>query len=278
MAIAIVFLDNKSYGANELNAIGDDLMALESTTFTDGVDYGVEDLNEITANLINKGVFKSVESGCLPAVIDTNVKIQSGLVVFGNGAKARIDTDGVVLPFTAGIVNYVYLICDTTTNTVEAKCETTEPTTGDFVMIGEVSSAGVMTDKRQFAYMKNASVLPNILNSYNVNLTWTDTLGSFKEVYSIDVGVGYRFVRVISTKYSKGSYGYFIILYDFGANNHFGIWQRNTNGDMSVSKNGEITIGTNAYLKLSYDQGIIRFLVKDTSNNSGTHAISVEVI
>ena len=135
-------------------------MALTSTTFADGVDYGVDELNDITGNLINKGVFKGEGSGCIPIVSSGGVKIQSGLVVFGSGVKARIDTDGVTLPFAVGVTNYVYLVCDTATNTVEAKCETVEPVTGDFV-IGEVSAAGVAVDKRQFAHMKNASVLPN---------------------------------------------------------------------------------------------------------------------
>lgn len=259
---------DSEYSGKVLNEIGGDLMAQALTTDFAAGTYGVNALNGITADLINKGIFKNTGDGCAPELVGGSVKIKSGLAVFSNGIKARIDSNGEILPFTAGVVNYVYLLCDMATNKVEAKCEATSPTTGDYIMVAEISAAGVLTDKRQYALMKNASVLPNLYSSpldvsfvSQFNMSWV-------KVHEVFVGTGYRFARI--NAYNVNNIYYLFGLFDFNTNMNFGIYQRTSSGTkypwdsiQEPDKGVLVSKGPDGpdlvYLKLVYNNGFIEF-------------------
>lgn len=153
------FAPNTSYGAEALNAIGGDFMAVANTSFVDGETYGVADLNEIRADLVTAGVAKGVGQACAVSVANGLIKVSSGRVYFANGIRAVIDDDGLSVAYTAGASGYVWLKYDATTCLVELQFTAAAPS-GMYVSLATVAG-GAATDCREYCCMKNASLLPN---------------------------------------------------------------------------------------------------------------------
>ena len=109
---------------------------------------------------MGKGVL-NVGSKCAVTVdIDgTKVRIGDGVIVFDSGVKIKV-TGYEELDIIGGVKNYVYAVYDASENKAYLNVSDVVPS-GDFVLLAEISAAGVVTDKRDWAMMKNGSVLPN---------------------------------------------------------------------------------------------------------------------
>jgi len=181
------FLKNQTITADELNTLGYNLANTAITTFTDGTLYGVSDLNEITEHLINKGIKKGYNNECAVILTDTGVYIDSGLVFFECGATMEIDDYGINLEFEdSTATQYVYLFFDVTNNVGGARC-TTELPNSDYVMLAKITDGAIDSTIRDVAYMKNASVLPNVYNTASVKVYSQNGY-----VTKVDVGAGYK--------------------------------------------------------------------------------------
>lgn len=156
MGYSACYLDNKTYGAEDLNRTVSQLVTEGvADPFTDGLPYNVTKLNDVIYSVSSDGVVPDGVS-TLKCTINTSAKtvtIAPGTAFFQNGSVITVDVDGVVLPYTAGTVNYVYVQADESLNVISPACSTTAPS-GDYVMLAEISAAGVLTDKRKYAQGK----------------------------------------------------------------------------------------------------------------------------
>lgn len=231
------FLKNQSITADELNTLGYNLANTAITTFTDGTLYGVSDLNAITEQLINKGIKKGYNNECAVILTDTGVYIDSGLAFFECGATMEIDDYGISLAFEdSTATQYVYLFFDVTNNVGGAKC-TTELPEGDYVMLAKIANGAIDSTIRDVAYMKNASVLPNVYNSASINI-----VAQKGYVAKANVGAGYKKFLLITNEQ-------FLFL-NFENDKYYSL----RNNDDNVL-NGDISTGT-VYLKVGSSTSI----------------------
>ena len=130
--------------------------------------FGADELNGITASLVTKGILQSGDM-CRPVQANGKVNIQTGIIVFANGAKKKI-TEIVSVDCING--TYIYALNNQSMGTCEIAVSETAPTEGDFVKLASVSSAGALTDLREISTAKVA------LKTGNNYFTVSGTVGN----------------------------------------------------------------------------------------------------
>lgn len=174
MAYTGGFYDNATYGADDVNGIIKKMstqgISVEfEDILNDGVSYTPSDLNDLFEAIVSDGVTKD---SCKVVMSGGNAKVMAGTIIFSNGSFLTVDNEGVTLPVTAGVKNYVYAYADMSLNNSYIKCETAAPT-GDYVMLAEVEN-GTVTDKRKFAASKFVAGY-NMHETFTVNKSYTVT-------------------------------------------------------------------------------------------------------
>lgn len=176
MAYTGGFYDNATYGADDVNGIIKKMstqgISVEfEDILNDGVSYTPSDLNDLFEAIVSDGVTKD---SCKVVMSGRNAKVMAGTIIFSNGSFLTVDNEGVTLPVTAGVKNYVYAYADMSLNNSYIKCETAAPT-GDYVMLAEVEN-GTVTDKRKFAASKFVAGY-NMHESFNIDETYSASVG-----------------------------------------------------------------------------------------------------
>lgn len=183
MSYKVSFLDNQSVTAQDLNDIGEGMPNVSYQTFQDGTPYGVDDLNDITASLMNPGVAKNYGLMCSTSISNGVVHINAGRAFFASGATITVDNSGIDLTVPeSNQMQYVYFFYSANGNIAGAKIAETKAET-DTVELATISANGTLTDTRQYAYNKNASILPN---QY-----YDDTITIGNGITTVDVSPGY---------------------------------------------------------------------------------------
>ena len=143
---------NQSVTANDLNEIATDLGATSFNGF--GTEkFGASELNNITKDLVGKG-YLNVKNKCKPTVSADGSKIivQSGIVVFENGAKKVIEN---TLEISFGVGRKYYFLNEISNGLCSLWWSTVGyPSEGDYVPLCEVTSDGTLIDKRVFSVAK----------------------------------------------------------------------------------------------------------------------------
>lgn len=155
------FEDNAVVTTEDLNNIAVDLGDTTFSAFSDA-KFGVDKLNEITADIVGKGVL-NIGNKCVPVLDGGIVYIQSGVIVFESGAKIRI-TSPVEVTASAG--DYIYAFNDVTTGKASIQTAAEYPTSGDYVMLAQRTADGSVLDLRQMSVAKttlSAAVENNIV-------------------------------------------------------------------------------------------------------------------
>lgn len=215
MGYKVSFLDNQEVSAADLNAIGAGMPSVSYTQFVDGTTYGVKALNEITKSLMNPGVAKnypedvltSSQKECYVTKSGTStVHISAGRAFFECGATITVDSSGIDLTIPqSDTMQYVYFFYSANGNIAGAKIAETKAES-DTVELATISAQGVLTDTRQYAYCKNASILPNqyqtITQSVPVATSGTQTIA---------LPAGFK-KFVILRKMSSTTYGEIVFL------------------------------------------------------------------
>lgn len=139
--------------------------------------FGVDKLNEITADIVGKGILKTATDsngnsvmGCEPIISGDNILIQNGVIVFESGAKIRI-TSPVSVPKIK--YTYIYAINDLATGTASIQVLSSELTSGDYVLLA-VMKYNVLEDARAVATAKVA--LPAASDNVSETLTFAKTV------------------------------------------------------------------------------------------------------
>lgn len=197
MGFKVNFTDNQNVDALSLNEIAESIAGTSAEeSFSDGVLYGVSDLNGITRALITRGVSQGCSVSCDGS---ETIVIGAGVAFFADGRKITIDSDGLTLKRDTSSECNVWLSNDEASGMVSAKC-TKEAPSGDYVMLATVSKSGAVTKKQDKALMKNASLLPNHY-SEAINVTIPAGSPAGQEITKvIDAGGDFRRIVAIGTE------------------------------------------------------------------------------
>lgn len=133
--------------AANLNNVAIDLGDAQFDHFSDSVPYAVDQLNAITGDLVTAGVL-NILNNCAVTVSANGININTGVAVFGDGAKIRI-TEPLSLPYSAG---ELFFYKDPTTKEVTAEVGTLPQ--DNYVWLATVQNESTFIDRRTFAKAK----------------------------------------------------------------------------------------------------------------------------
>ncbi len=147
--MADTFLYNQTVTADDLNSIAIDLGVADYSYFPETPPQSaVSALNQITADLIGKGVLFSLNK-CNVTVSNNVATVNTGIIVFDSGAKKRITT-AQTINLLSNSVNYIYALNDEINNKILLVTNTAFPTSGDFVKLAIVSADGVVSQAQEW--------------------------------------------------------------------------------------------------------------------------------
>lgn len=160
----------------------------------------ISDLNNITADLTSKGVLQI--GGELEVATNTDEKtfaIKDGVCVFSDGCKYRRSVDDAdnTYPYDTSASTYVYIERNATENTVTLCYGPSQPSTGDFVMLAEITDKGVVNDTRGWSVGKSQNGVNKIVSVDwsipRLNGSELDELGILKT--SIPLNFNHVFIK-----------------------------------------------------------------------------------
>ena len=198
MGYVVNFTDNEAVTGAYLSSAASELGG-GVLSFSDDMTYGVDDLNDMSAELIGQGVTR----GCGLSVSGTEVTIAAGSLFMSDGRRVEIDTGGVTLSFTAGVVNYVWFYHDTVTGFAAPRCTTAAPTE-NYVLLGHITAEGTAVSRPEVARMKNTFLGTNKTESVSKSFGWSKSQGLDEALlWEIPLsGSGYRSAVVSSEGYN----------------------------------------------------------------------------
>lgn len=248
------FMSNQMVTAEDINAIGYNLANTVYTTFADNSTYGVDELNEITAHIMNKGVLAGKGNECSVNAEGDMVHISDGIVFFECGAVMTIDSDGIDVNVESNTgKQYVYLFFNPDVNAAGARCTTAEPT-GDFVMLATIEN-GTVTMDRTYATLKSDVYGTNEVKTVTINSSAVekdsgtkipDTYMRFETDFVV---TSYKGVRIYA-KTSGDDYGAYI---DYDIQNRCPVIMARREGKSSNIEWSSSYYGYPGYYKKYYD-------------------------
>lgn len=270
------FRENQSYNAADLNGVSGDFNSVVGTDFKDGVAYGVDQLNLIRADMVSAGIAKGVGSMCSCSNDGSKIKIGSGKVFFENGIRLEIDADGITVPYTLGTAGTVWLEYMQALGDVALRFTQTAPS-GMFVKIAEVSTSGVVTDARQYCYMKNETLLPSRNHIYRGSVVVsTSTISGDTPAVTLKVdSTGYQYMHISTNSFGTTSalYGFSpLTLHSVHANYGHGIYSSDTNKGFCTYVDSNQYDFT--YIRATYENDVVKFYVTD-AGSPGTVTLNI---
>ncbi len=158
MAITYSFVDNISYGTEDVNAITKDLTGTGIAPFPTRDTYSTSDLNALTGALVSSGVSLN---GCLCSKTDNTVNVSQGIIFFENGVRMNVDGDGYSIAVPENTAGYVYAYFNPSLQTGGITFSAALPQTGYYTQLAKISATGILTDTRSFARSKVATLGAN---------------------------------------------------------------------------------------------------------------------
>lgn len=198
------FMANQTVAAADINAIGENIAEAEYPTFADGVTYGVDALNGITAQMVTAGVKRGAGNNCDVSLSGTTVFISSGTVFFDCGAVMTIDSDGISTELEdSGQTNYVYLFFDSALNVAGARCTVAQPSGTDCVLLAEVTGTSVAQNVERFCKSRILDAPNTPLVVYNNNEIYYEDEESETKTEQIAISdlAKYSMVRITYVDY-----------------------------------------------------------------------------
>lgn len=142
--------DNQIITAQDLNNIAIDLGAVTFSNFDDGEAYAIPELNHITKELVTKGILKT-QNECKCTINDNAVTINTGVAVFSDGCKIRIE-EPQTIQLSSEELTYIFVEHDNELDRVTLTSDTQLPT-NDYVLLATAEN-GTITDKRSYSVAK----------------------------------------------------------------------------------------------------------------------------
>lgn len=194
MGLHYSFVDDESYGTEDINNITGELTGAGIAPFPTKDSYSTSDLNGLTSALVGSGT--SLDGcKCTYSAESGTVTVAQGIIFFGNGTRLRVDADGYSLSVTDGTAGYVYAVCNTAVQMAEIKFAAALPISGDYVALCELTADGNIYDKRVFARSKVATFGTNA--TMQADIEWCDMR---------EVSDGVAIIATVTSDISKFNY------------------------------------------------------------------------
>lgn len=142
--------DNQILTADDLNNIAIDLGATTFSNFKDSKSYVIAEINNITKDLVTKGILK-MQNECKCAINDNAVTVDTGVAVFSDGCKIRIE-EPQTIQLSSEELTYIFVEHDNELDRVTLTSDTQLPT-NDYVLLATAED-GTIIDKRSFSVAK----------------------------------------------------------------------------------------------------------------------------
>ncbi len=248
MGIKYSFADNTVYGTEDINDITRSLVGAGVAPFVSKSSYNVSDLNVLTSALVGTGV--QLE-GCKCTVQNKGtqnmmVRVAQGIVFFESGVRLTVDSSSYTVAVSPNTAGFVYAYYNKALQTADILFAKSLPDSGEYVCLAEISAKGEITDKREFARSKIATLGANRVAS--VKLEQTEYI-NYKDS---DYRIGHKRYAVgkVNTDISKFNYA----IADFEDNrcifdlrkNKFLLAVSNYNASSTIRKiltNGQVWFG-----------------------------------
>lgn len=158
MGFTYSFVDNKSYGVDDINGIVSSLVGAGVAPFTSKSSYTPSEINSLTSAVVTKGVQLD---GCKCIKLGTtSVKISQGIVFFENGVTLTVDSSGYTISISSNATGYIIAEYDVSLQTAKIGFKSTLPASGIFVKLARLAS-GELIDERKFCRAKFGSIGKN---------------------------------------------------------------------------------------------------------------------
>ncbi len=167
MGYHVNFLDNQTVTSDDLNQISQELGGTNGT-FQDDMIYGVDALNQISSTLIQKGVSR----GCDLSLGEETVTIGPGVLYMSDGKRVEIDSEGILIPYSPGVKQYVWFMQNESLSFVLPQCTEEMPSGVDYVLLGEILPDGQISGYPDRAVMKHSFLGLNHAENHTVTYTW----------------------------------------------------------------------------------------------------------
>jgi len=210
MGFSYKFADNVTYGAEDINSVISDIVTEGiADVYFDGLSYNTSDLNKIANAITSAGVQYVTGNSCKAEKYSAGkIRILAGKAFFRDGSMIEIDSDGVILSYSVGEKNYVYLKGNIEAENKNEVCCTTEPGNGDIVNIAEIDGYGNIIDRREFCKGKIGGYQSGGNNAKKITVIYkvTGGQGGYQD-FEFDLG-GYGYSHVVDItkkeKYMQG--------------------------------------------------------------------------
>lgn len=200
MGYSYKFADNVEYGAEDINSVLNEIITSGiADVFHDGTSYNTSDLNKIMQAVAETGIKYSSGNSCKVISYSGNkVKVLEGTAFFSDGSMIKIDSDGVILNYTEGIENYVYLKGNIDAKNQNEVCCSTIAASGDIIPLATIHANGDIEDTRIFCKGKIAGFQSDFMQKKKISFTYSlrGDDGTYQD-FTFDLG-GYGFSHIIN--------------------------------------------------------------------------------
>lgn len=143
---------NQTVTEEVLNAMATDLGATDFNNFSGIKKFGADKLNEITKALVTEGVLTSGDM-CRCEKTDTGITVNTGTIVFKNGAKKTI-SEAIQIEADNGMAVYALNNIVAGTCTIEVSEGFPTDTESDYIPLCKINSDGTLSDRRSVSIAK----------------------------------------------------------------------------------------------------------------------------
>lgn len=190
MGLKKYFLDNETYGADDVNAAFSHLVTSGVSLF-DGTKSLISELDEAVSDTVSSGVDTYNEDSCKVVCENGVYSVKPGVCFMPNGMQLEVDSDGYIISVPDVEVCYVYAEYSAAENELSIAVSQTQGGEGS-VPLAKINADGTVTDTRQLAYTK-AAVSAGQSNIYTTR-TYTDKSfieGELFDTFTIKHGFKY---------------------------------------------------------------------------------------
>lgn len=218
MGFTYSFIDNKSYGVDDINGLAANLVGAGVTPFVSKSSYTPSYLNSLTSALTTKG---TQLDGCKCTKTSTGyVKVSQGIIFFENGVCLSVDSSGYSVYVSSTANGYIVAQYDVNLQKATISFKTEMPEEGQFVKLADIVNGNVV-DSRTFARSKFGSIGANAIVNTNFVYCDPELVTNEKKILSSYV-YEYRIAKLSGIDFSV--FNYVISGYYYSRMDHISIF------------------------------------------------------
>ncbi len=212
MAITYSFVDNQTYGAEDINEITKNLVGSGVAPFPTKESYLLSELNYLTEALVESGTSLN---GCKCSISGNVITVDTGIMYFDSGVRLTVDDEKYSLSVPINTAGYIFGYYSPAEQLAGINFATELPRTGEYVLLAELSADGKITDRRTIARSKIASLGANVTVDTQFNMLEEPIVLS-KDIYD-----RYTIIVAELTDVDLSKFNYAFIKWEYVSTNEY---------------------------------------------------------